>query len=236
MRLGEQIAVLDGLSTIDPSDGANYGGGSNYAARMPLLPSTVGLAAATQDLLQASRKLDQARAVRAVAANANTRSNVIDPSEGANMSGGSCYADRMPLMPSTIGLSGVGIVDPGEGMHGGGSSYPDGGRWPLLPSTVGLAGLASLADNLLAKKGVKVKKKPATGSVVNDAYTRFMSTIAALRLVVANPKTPGTDRQNAQLLVNAMNTAWRNRMGASKPLPPPGYVASASGIAPSRKL
>ena len=36
--------VLARRHVLDPSEGANYGGGSDYAPGMPLLASTVGLA------------------------------------------------------------------------------------------------------------------------------------------------------------------------------------------------
>jgi hypothetical protein len=38
------------------------------------------------------------------------RSNVIDPSEGANYTGGSDYAPGMPLLPSSAGLAGLGAM------------------------------------------------------------------------------------------------------------------------------
>lgn len=42
---------------------------------------------------------------------ATVRRNVIDPSEGANYGGGSSYAPRMPLLPSTIGLAELSVSD-----------------------------------------------------------------------------------------------------------------------------
>ena len=39
--------VLERSNVIDPSEGANYGGGSSYASGLPLLPSNAGLAGAS---------------------------------------------------------------------------------------------------------------------------------------------------------------------------------------------
>jgi hypothetical protein len=128
-HLGEEIAVLDGLdgfdglgaadgrigrtpasgaeyasrpvhnfetrrNVLDASGGANYSGGSSYAPRLPLLPSTVGLAGvggmADADLVSYSKITNVLP----------PRKNVIDPSGGANYSGGSSYAPGVPLVTS----------------------------------------------------------------------------------------------------------------------------------------
>jgi hypothetical protein len=192
-HLGEEIAVLDGLelggldispaqseaasvqasnvrirkNVIDASSGANYSGGSSFpdSGRIPLMPSTVGLADA--DLLAYQKTVSVLP----------PRRNVIDPSMGANYGGGSSFPDSggTPLLPSNAGLAGcVGgcyagvplgeldayfgtslsvqgrenvrirknVIDASSGAnYSGGSSFPDSGRIPLMPSTVGLAGL-----------------------------------------------------------------------------------------------
>ena len=51
-------------------------------------------------------------------------------------------------------LDGITIA-PGDGMYGGGASYPDTGRWPLLPSSAGLAAhddLMGAADRVYNKR------------------------------------------------------------------------------------
>ena len=77
--------VLNRRNVIDAGEGANYSGGSSYAAGMPLMPSTIGLADMPGTL--------------------PTRMHVIDPSGGANYSGGSSYAPGIPLVSSNSGLA-----------------------------------------------------------------------------------------------------------------------------------
>ena len=118
--LGEQIAVLDGLSAMDPNDGRigqTRARVTQYAT--PIMPGVT------------------------------SRRNVIDASGGANYSGGSSYAPMLPLLPSTVGLAGMGaipnvlptrhnVID-----YSGGANYSGGSDWvpglPLLPSSAGLA-------------------------------------------------------------------------------------------------
>lgn len=150
---------------IDPSAGANYGGGSSFAPGLPLLPSDVGLAAV---MLDQDAQLNLA--VRNVAPGFQTRRNVIDPSAGANYSGGSDYAPGLPLLPSSAGLAGcdcgtaledlaamdlqarqvapdvflrTNVIDPS-----GGANYTGGGDYapglPLITSYSGLAAVTSL--------------------------------------------------------------------------------------------
>jgi hypothetical protein len=115
--LGEQIAVLDGLDALDPNDGRI---GQRRAAvtqyAQPKMPGVM------------------------------FRRNVIDASEGGNYSGGSSYAQGLPLMPSSVGLAGIpsvlptkqNVIDPS-----GGANYTGGSDWvPGLPLTVSSAGLA----------------------------------------------------------------------------------------------
>jgi len=121
--LSAEIAVLDGLDdlygstmemipgasytrpvmpfvqsrnqVIDASEGGNYSGGSSYAPGLPLLPSTVGLA----DLELESYLQSGNSGVLP------PRHNVIDPSMGANFTGGSSYAPGVPLTVSSSGLA-----------------------------------------------------------------------------------------------------------------------------------
>lgn len=112
--LGEQIAVLDGL-TIAPGDG-NYGGGASYpdSGRWPLLPSSAGLngpLGAQNDLMGAARQVYTRREGMPDLPNVAPGKRVFASASGsANMSGGSSYPDsgRFPLLSSTIGLSGLG--------------------------------------------------------------------------------------------------------------------------------
>ncbi len=116
MRLGEQIAVLDGLGTIDPSGGANYTGGSDYTEGMPLLVSSAGLAAAMRAnpavrraVAVAMRKSPYLKRVPANIPSSYATQDVINASNGANYSGGSTYPENnaIPLMTSSIGLAGL---------------------------------------------------------------------------------------------------------------------------------
>jgi hypothetical protein len=86
-------------NVIDPSEGGNYGGGSSYAAGLPLLPSTIGLADA--DIVEYSRMTSVLPG----------RKKVIDPGGGALYSGGSSYAPGLPLLPSSAGLAEANAVD-----------------------------------------------------------------------------------------------------------------------------
>jgi hypothetical protein len=174
--LSDEIAVLDGLdalpgyqsrvNVIDPSEGANYGGGSDYYPGSPLVTSNSGLAGADDDLMRGYM----------------SRTNVIDPSEGANYGGGSDYYPGGPLTPSNAGLAGcyegcglndidraygstmeaapvsspnyrsrVNVIDPSEGAnYTGGSDYSPG--MPLITSNSGLAGLDAVSDKFFAKR------------------------------------------------------------------------------------
>lgn len=121
MSLGEQIAVLDGLDAIDPTDGRL--GQRQAAVTQYSTPVMHGVLA---------------------------RRNVLDASEGANYSGGSAYARGLPLGPSSWGLAGLGnipnvlptrrhVIDPS-----GGANYTGGSDWvPGLPLVASSAGLAA---------------------------------------------------------------------------------------------
>jgi hypothetical protein len=115
--LGEQIAVLDGLSALDPNDGR------------------IG---------QARARVNQY--AKFVMRNVLSKRNVISAANGANYSGGSSYAPGLPLLPSSIGLADLpgvlparrNVIDPSFGVnYMGGASHAPG--MPLLPSNAGLA-------------------------------------------------------------------------------------------------
>jgi hypothetical protein len=268
--LGEQIAVLDGLDALDPSDGRlgqrrasvtqyarpimrgviarsgmvsaaggqNYGGGSSYAPRLPLMPSSIGLAdaddiirggygraglgaafihggygraglgmtnsSADEDLAGAAEAVEVARNMstsdgrigqtraqvdeygKAIMPGVLARSNVIDPSEGANYSGGSDYYRGAPLMPSSVGLANIPNVLPtrrhvvdysGGALYSGGSSYAPG--LPLMPSSAGLAVLDGLSDaqlgitpKNLGTQAARAVKKAAGKAKVSSLLSR----------------------------------------------------------------
>jgi hypothetical protein len=91
------ITATRRMNVLDASAGANYSGGSSFAPGLPLLPSTVGLAAIPSVL--------------------PPRMNVIDPSGGANYSGGSSWTGGIPLVSSNAGLAAT-LISGGYGKDG----------------------------------------------------------------------------------------------------------------------
>jgi hypothetical protein len=91
------ITATSRMNVLDASAGANYSGGSSFAPGLPLLPSTVGLAAIPGVLPE--------------------RFNVINPSQGANYSGGSSWTGGMPLVSSNSGLA-ASLIRGGYGRDG----------------------------------------------------------------------------------------------------------------------
>jgi hypothetical protein len=91
------ITATRRMNVLDASAGANYSGGSSFAPGLPLLPSTVGLAAIPSVL--------------------PPRFNVIDPSGGANYSGGSSWTGGIPLISSNSGLA-ASLIQGGYGRDG----------------------------------------------------------------------------------------------------------------------
>lgn len=91
------ITATSRMNVLDASAGANYSGGSSFAPGLPLLPSTVGLAAIPGVLPE--------------------RFNVINPSQGANYSGGSSWTGGIPLVSSNSGLASP-LVSGGYGKEG----------------------------------------------------------------------------------------------------------------------
>lgn len=172
-------------NVIDPSKGANYGGGSSYAPRMPLMPSTVGLADA--DLVEYSRVVNVLP----------PRKGVIDPSGGANYSGGSNYAPGMPLV--TSGDPGLADARPlikgGYGLPGFGDA-----RGPLMDGSYGSAGMgrydtysdfdgvplgaldAFFGSSISIEDG-RIGRNPASGG----EYAKFMGHSTAMRQNVIDP-------------------------------------------------
>lgn len=116
-------------NVIDASAGANYSGGSSYAARLPLLPSTVGLADVPGVL--------------------PPRYGVIDPSGGANYTGGADWVPGLPLTVSNAGLA-ASLISGGYGRDGLGRSSEGYGR-------VGLGQPMGGADDDLASAFASVE-------------------------------------------------------------------------------
>ncbi len=104
-QVGQNYQVRNNV--IDPSAGANYGGGSTYYPGSPLLPSSAGLAGGCSGCGSADADLMGFESrVRQSMPGVQFRANVIDPSAGANYGGGSSYAGGLPLLPSSAGLAG----------------------------------------------------------------------------------------------------------------------------------
>lgn len=143
---------------VDPSEGALYSGGSSYAAGIPLLPSTVGLAAADADLIQGgygraglgdSRALIEGGYGRAglglgyqgVPLEATDQAfgssiSIDDGRIGRKPATGAEYAHQVSSQMEIRQH----VLDPSEGAnYGGAANWPDSGGLPLLPSTIGLA-------------------------------------------------------------------------------------------------
>jgi len=167
--LGEQIAVLDGLAALDPSDGrigqqraqvdqygrpvmpgvlarrnvidasegANYSGGSSHARGLPLMPSSVGLAAFSQGG-------EWPGSLGNIPGVLPERRHVIDYSGGALYSGGSSWTGGLPLTPSSAGLADS-FIKGGYGRAGLGAPFIQGGY-----GRAGLGQTASAVDEDLA--------------------------------------------------------------------------------------
>lgn len=135
-RIGQQRAAVDQYgrpvmrgvlsrkNVIDPSEGANYTGGSDHAAGMPLMVSSIGLAGIPSVL--------------------PTRQHVVDYSGGAQYSGGSSWAPGLPLLPSSSGLADA-IIRGGYGRAGLGAAFIQGGY-----GRAGLGSTGSYVDEDLA--------------------------------------------------------------------------------------
>jgi hypothetical protein len=258
--------VLSRKNVIDPSEGANYSGGSSYAPGLPLMPSTVGLAGVASGVLPPRR-------------------HVIDPSGGANYTGGSSYAPGMPLLPSSSGLaqadgygraglgqSGYGaaglgnsfgsyvdqdlagafnglealraldpsdgrigqvrasvtqyatavmpgvlsrknVIDPSEGAnYSGGSSYAPG--LPLMPSSVGLAGLDAIKDDAFLGR-LAPNLRPAFRKTASKASlaAKLKAAVAASNKArtASTPNARVAAMKNAQVLASQIARIRRTR-------------------------
>jgi hypothetical protein len=116
--------VLRRTDVLDASEGANYSGGSSYAPRLPLLPSSIGLANIPNVLPE--------------------RRHVIDYSGGANYSGGSDWVPGLPMLPSSAGLADS-FIRGGYGRAGLGAPFIAGGY-----GRAGLGETGSAVDEDLA--------------------------------------------------------------------------------------
>lgn len=145
-------AILPGVisrkNVIDAGEGANYMGGSSYAAGVPLMPSTIGLADLPGTL--------------------PTRMNVINPGGGALYSGGASYAPGVPLLSSTVGLAAtigaaggtaadqdlagafnsLGAIRPGyaDGRTGAGRARIDEYSAAMMPGVIGRSHVLDASD------------------------------------------------------------------------------------------
>jgi len=102
-----QPGVLVRDNVVDYSGGANYGGGSSFYPGGPTMPSSVGLADADMDPVL----LAYMNAENPDLPNTTFRNNVIDPSGGANYTGGSSFAPGSPLLVSSAGLAELRSID-----------------------------------------------------------------------------------------------------------------------------
>ena len=201
-------------NAINASGGANWSGGSAYPEEnaIPLMTSTIGLAAADSDLMGLSAAMDAKRTSAAQRSNmpdmpmGYSVHGVINASNGANYSGGSTYPEdnAIPLMTSTIGLAGFGVIN-----ASGGANYSGGSNWepglPLLTSTVGLVGLAQAADKFTKRRGT-FRRTVTTGDLLTDARRKIADVFASLRGVVANPRETADNKKRAMLLMSALKT------------------------------
>jgi hypothetical protein len=127
MRLGEEIAVLDGFEgaipnrynagpQFDVTAGANLTGGSSWNPQMPLTPSQAGLAGADlppadADLMGASAMLERNKGYHRNIPSSYNAGAVFDPTSGGNYKGGSSWDPQMPLTPSVSDLAAVPDID-----------------------------------------------------------------------------------------------------------------------------
>jgi hypothetical protein len=139
MSLGEQIAVLDGLDALDPTDGRlgqRRAAVTQYAK--PVMPGVLA------------------------------RRGVIDASGGANYSGGSSYAQGLPLMPSSVGLAGLDasdLIQGGYGRAGLGAAMIEGGYGR---AGLGMTASHVDEDLAGAAEAMEVGRNAANSNGVND--------------------------------------------------------------------
>jgi hypothetical protein len=256
--LGEEIAVLDGLddlgtldgqsgyrsrvNVLDPTEGANYTGGSDWSPGMPLVMSNAGLADA--DLAAFAVQTGMPRP----AGEQRPRFNVLDPSEGADYTGGSNWTAGMPLVLSNAGLaedrysdgtydgmplsadfdehygstmdtlegnfsSRVNVLDPTEGAnYTGGSDWTPG--MPLVMSNAGLAGLDAVSDDALRKAATRMVGAVRAGSMIRAVGQTPMravkSRILKIQSFLQSPRGRAASAQVKQRLVNRMQMLGQN--------------------------
>jgi len=223
-------------NVIDPSGGANYTGGSDWVPGMPLVVSNAGLAGGRPNYDgYPLENLDQFfgstmgsdEAIYGEYGSPDgipeyyATSGVIDASAGANYSGGSSWAEHLPLLPSNAGLAGLsGEIPPYYATSGvidasAGANYSGGSSWaphlPLLPSNAGLAGLDELSDSTLkmrAGAGWGVVGRVANRKKVLKTKAKITNALLALR----NPNLSPKKRQGWLNLLNKnQNTLKQQR-------------------------
>jgi hypothetical protein len=140
-------------NVIDPSEGANYSGGSDYAPGLPLGPSSWGLA--DSDLVNYSKVTNVLPPKR----------KVIDPSGGANYTGGSNYGPGMPLVVSG---------DPGLAALMNPDSYADFAQLdPSVPTIKGGYGSAGLGAARFAPGGGSDYGRAGLGEGHRSSYSPY---------------------------------------------------------------
>jgi hypothetical protein len=176
-QYGRQVrpGVLDRTNVIDPSEGANYGGGSNYFPRGPVMPSAVGLADASF----------------------YRSANVISPSGGANYGGGSDYYPGSPLLTSNVGLTGCGC-----GMSGFGATATQTPAGQTVPVAWTPAALTRRAQILVTLRNRFALWKGRTNLTQEQAlrvdYLRLIIQSHAMSLIAHNPRNAPAMRLQAK--------------------------------------
>lgn len=92
---------------IDASAGGNYSGGSSWPGDLPLTPSNAGLAGTYNGMSPEANFAGAFGSSMEAVPGYYDAGMQIDPSAGANYSGGSSWDRYVPLTPSNAGLAGL---------------------------------------------------------------------------------------------------------------------------------
>lgn len=189
-------------NVIDPSAGANYGGGSSFSPGMPLVTSTIGLADMEPGMdpgLDADL-VNYMNATNPALPNVSYRKNVIDPSDGM-YSGGSSFAPGMPLLVSSAGLAELSLVDRLDGAN----------SFPQLA-----ADARALFDKLAGRNvllGLRAKMKMArVGRTKADvaAMARQFAIARRIRRAVSQSRTLVTQAALNQIAMSVASAVARS--------------------------